>query len=188
MNWKMNHKWLALSLVASLAVTVTAWSQPPEGGPRGRGGPGRPPLGKVGGPMMKFQAGTVIPPHVREEMELTEEQSEKIEALQAEVKKKLEKILTEKQLDMFGRPPFMPGFGGPGGPPEGPGRGFEGRGRGPGGPPDFSKEGPGPRRKGAPQRREGEQVRRPGPPEDDHKPDDHQKKEQDKSEKNRDSK
>lgn len=174
----------AFMTVAMLAVGLTAWSQPPEDGPRGRGpgrpgGQGGPTQRKQGMPQSKFKVGTVIPPHVREEMELTKDQEEKIKDLEAEVKSKLEKILKKDQLEMFGRLPMMggpggPGFGGPGGPggrgPGGPGGpppgGFDGpppggRGRGPeGGPPPEARKKGGGQRKGA-------QPKRPGPPPED---------------------
>ena len=179
-----SKKWAALSAVAFLLVGMTAWSQPPEDGPRGPrgrgpggpGGPGGQPSRKQAMPQSKFKVGTVIPPHVLEEMELSKEQEEKIKDLEAEVKTKLEKILKKDQLEMFGRPPAFGGMGGPGG-PGGPG----GRGRGPGGPggpggfdgpppggPGRGPEGdfpPAAKKKGAGQRK-GAQPKRPGPPEE----------------------
>ncbi|MFM7316054.1 MAG: hypothetical protein ACKO85_11385 [Isosphaeraceae bacterium] len=179
-------KILAFMTVAVLAVGVTAWSQPPEdaprGGGRGRGpggpsGPGGPAQRKQGMPQSKFKVGTVIPPFLREEMELTKDQQEKINDLEAEVKSKLEKILKKDQLEMFNRLPMGgpggPGFGGqggrrpggPGGPGGPPGGGFDGPppggGRGPDGdfPPPAKKKGAGNQRKGA-------QPKRPGPPEE----------------------
>ena len=180
-----SKKWAALSAVAFLLVGMTAWSQPPEDGPRGPrgrgpggpGGPGGQPPRKQAMPQSKFKVGTVIPPHVLEEMELSKEQQEKIKDLEAEVKTKLEKILKKDQLEMFGRPPAFGGMGGPGfGGPGGPG----GRGRGPGGPPPGGFDGPPPggpgrgpegdfpppaKKKGGGQRK-GAQPKRPGPPEE----------------------
>jgi hypothetical protein len=180
------RKWVVLLSVTFMAVGLTAWSQPPEGGPRSRNSQEGPPAkGKQqGGPQSKFKVGTVIPPHVREELDLTPDQAKQIIDLEADVKQKLEKILTKEQLEMFGRPPFM---GGPGGPgrgfegrgPGGPGRGFEGRGpggpgrgfegRGPGGPPpgeggDFP---PPAKKKGGFQKKGGPQPKRPSPPPED---------------------
>jgi len=155
-------KVLATTFVMSL--TLTAWSQPPEGGPPriGRGGPqGKGPMGK--GPQGKgqqggrgrFQLGTVIPPQMVEELGLSAAQSKEIASIEKEVKAKLEKILTKDQLETLNRPPM----GGPGGP----GGGFGQRGRGgPGGPPD------GPDGEDAPRKnRGGNQAKKKGPPRDD---------------------
>jgi hypothetical protein len=153
-------KVLATTFVMSL--TLTAWSQPPEGGPPriGRGGPqGKGPMGK--GPQGKgqqggrgrFQLGTVIPPQMVEELGLSAAQSKEITSIEKEVKAKLEKILTKDQLETLNRPPM----GGPGGP----GGGFGQRGRGgPGGPPD------GPDGEDAPPKKKG-QAKKKGPPRDD---------------------
>ena len=86
---------------------------PPEGGMKG--GPGRGPGG--------FH---LLPPRAQEQLNLTADQQKQVAALEAEVKAKLEKILTPDQLTQLKqmRPPGRPG--GPGG--RGPG-GF-----GPGGP------------------------------------------------------
>src|SRR5437868_3444180 len=112
----------------------------PDGprGPRGPGGPGGP--GGRGGPPMP---GVVLPPPVQEMLNLTPEQRDQIQALQADVDRKLATILTDEQKQQLqemrqrgpGRGPGGPG-GGPGGPggPDGP-RGPRGPG-GPGGPPD----------------------------------------------------
>ena len=176
----------AFMTMAFMAVGLTAWSQPPEDGPRGRGpgrpggqgGPGGPAQRKQGMPQSKFKVGTVIPPHVREEMELTRDQEEKIKDLEAEVKTKIEKILKKDQLELFNRPAPFGGQGGrgPGGPggPEGRGQ----RGRGPGGPPPGGFGGPPPggrgpegdfppeaKKKGG--QRKGAQPKRPGPPPED---------------------
>jgi hypothetical protein len=96
---------------------------PPPGGPGGRGpggfggrGPGGPP-----------RPGEILPPFLRDRLELTAEQKKQLDALQKEVDAKLDKILTaaqKKQLKEM-REGFGPGGRGPGG------RG----GRGPGGPP-----------------------------------------------------
>lgn len=77
-----------------LAFVVSAEAQPPEGkGKKGLGGKGQ---GKG-----KFEIGTVIPPHVRGSLELTEEQQKQIAELEKEVRKQLEKILTEEQRRKF---------------------------------------------------------------------------------------
>lgn len=75
----------ALSLVALMAVfTACATSQPPEKDEKERKGP--PPVGKL------------FPREVAEALELSEEQRGKIADLEAEVKGKLEKILTPDQM------------------------------------------------------------------------------------------
>ena len=90
----------------------------------------------------------MIPPHVREVLQLTPEQDKQIHDLQAEVRAKLEKILTPEQrerlAEMHRRGPGGPG----GGPPDGPDRPGRGPGRGPrpprGGPPgDLDDDAPG---------------------------------------------
>ncbi|HEX3149283.1 MAG TPA: hypothetical protein VHR66_14510 [Gemmataceae bacterium] len=83
-------RYLALTfavLIVGLCV-LTASSQPPEG----KGGPG----GKKGGPP-GFELGKVLPPFVREELDLTADQEKAIAALEEEVKAKLDKILTAEQ-------------------------------------------------------------------------------------------
>ncbi len=155
-------KVLATTFVMSL--TLTAWSQPPEGGPPrgGRGGPqgkgqmgkGQQGKGQPGG-RGRFQLGSVIPPQMVEELELSPAQSKEIASIEKEVKAKLEKILTKDQLETLNRPPM----GGPGGP----GGGFGQRGRGgPGGPPG------GPDGEDAPPKKKGQgQAKKKGPPRDD---------------------
>lgn len=135
-----------------------------EGRPGGRpeGRPGQ--FGGRPGPM--FRPGMILPPFVVEQLDLSAEQQEKLEALQSEVRTQLDKILTTEQKDqlrvmaergpMMGR--MMPG-GGPGGP---------GFGRGPG---RERPEGAGPgeprrrdRNAGEPRRRDGEERARPDRP------------------------
>jgi hypothetical protein len=118
------------------------------GGPGGRGpggpdGPGGPGGRGPGGPGGRGGPGQILPPFLQQELNLTPEQTKKIEALQKEVDAKLEKILTDdqkKQLkEMRQRGPGGRGPGGPGGPggrgPGGPGGGPPPGGPG-GGPPD----------------------------------------------------
>src|ERR1035438_458446 len=83
-------------MIASLGLLAT----------RGPGGPGGP--GGQGG----FH---LLPPRAMEHLNLTEDQQKQIAALEAEVKAKLEKILTPEQLQQLKqmRPPGRPG--GPGG-------------------------------------------------------------------------
>lgn len=112
--------------VAVLSIT-TGVAQPPDGGGgRGgrRGGDGKGPPGGPGGGPPRFELGKVLPPFVREELDLTPEQEQQIAALEQQVKAKLEKILTAEQRKKIRsiRPPMPPG--GPGGdddgPPDGP--------------------------------------------------------------------
>lgn len=96
------------------------------GGPReGDFGPGR---GPRGGPP---RPGEVLPPFVREQLNLTRKQTEELDELQRMVDQRLGRILTEEQLSQLQSPPRR--GGGPGQPREGgfgpEGRGPEGRGR-----------------------------------------------------------
>ena len=81
-----------LTLAAAAMFALTAESQPPEGGKdkgqRGgqRGGPG-------GGPG-RFELGRVIPPFVKDQLNLTPDQEKQIADLEKDVKAKLSKILT----------------------------------------------------------------------------------------------
>ena len=127
-------KRLALGLLALAATAVfvmPAATQPP---PRPDHGPGGP---RPGGPGGRYQLGTVLPPFMRSQLNLTRDQEKQIAALEKEVKSRLNKILTEdqkKQLQNM-RPPRGPRPGGPR--PEGPpGEGDRPPGRpGEGGPP-----------------------------------------------------
>jgi Spy/CpxP family protein refolding chaperone len=120
----MRRLLIAGSLLTALTVLAVATSeaQPPEG-KNGKKGPPGDQNGPPGGPP-RFQLGHVLPPFVREELELTAEQEEQIEALEKQVKAKLEKILTAEQRKKLKsiRPPGPP----PGG-PEGPNGGPNGR-------------------------------------------------------------
>ncbi len=122
-------------LLALAARDAEEYQEPGPGdrGPGGPGGPGgRGGRGRFGGPP---RPGQILPPFVRERLNLTAEQRKQLDALQKEVDDKLAKILTDdqkKQLKQmqqgFGRGGFgRGGRGGRGGPPPG--------GGGPGGPP-----------------------------------------------------
>jgi hypothetical protein len=99
---------LLLGLFVCGAATFVL-SQPPDdgfgkkkGGKDGKGPPG-------------FKIGKLFPPHVRDSMDLTEEQKRKVDELEDEVREKLEKILTVDQFrraESKGPPPE-----GPDGPP-----------------------------------------------------------------------
>jgi Spy/CpxP family protein refolding chaperone len=105
---------LTLALASSLALHAQApangQNPPPQGGP---GGPG-------GG----FH---VLPRGAKEKLKLTDDQQKQISDLEAEVKSKIEKILTPEQAEQLKqmRPPGR-GQGGPGG-----GQGGQGAGKRP---------------------------------------------------------
>src|SRR5206468_4275814 len=109
----------AIAAVMGLAITAVVVAQPPGG--RGGRGEGR---GPQGGPP-PYELGKVLPPFVRDGLDLTDEQQKQLAELEKEVKEKLTKILTESQRKKIGelrpRGPGGPGGqgGGPGGPPRG---------------------------------------------------------------------
>lgn len=113
----MTRHLLNAALLAGALATATGYAQPPDrGGPGGRG-PGSPP---------RFEPGRILPPHVREQIELTKEQEKTLADLEKLVKEKMERILTDEQRKKIGQaaPPGGPpgggrGPGGPGGPPPG---------------------------------------------------------------------
>jgi EF hand len=73
-------------------TALYAKEQVPEGPGRGRGrGPGGP-----GGPPP--QSGEILPPFMRDQLNLTSDQRTQLDALQKEVTAQLEKILTQDQL------------------------------------------------------------------------------------------
>lgn len=173
-----------LALAAAAVFALTAESQPPEGRdnkdrPRGgdRRGPGGPGVPGQGGPS-RFELGKVIPPMMRDDLGLSDEQAKMIDELEKDVKERLSKILTadqKKKLESF-RPRGSGGPGGPGGDRGGPpgdrgdrrpgdrGRPPEGRDRpGRDGPPDRERR----RGDGPPPRDGGDRPERPqrdGPP------------------------
>jgi hypothetical protein len=78
---------------------------------------------------MRPQPGQILPPFLREQLNLTADQQKQLDELQKEVDAKLSKILTDEQKAQIKEMAERgPGRGGPGGP--GGDRG------GPGGPPD----------------------------------------------------
>jgi hypothetical protein len=109
----------------------------PRPGTGGPGGPGGGPGGPGGFPggfpgLPRIEPGTVLPPFLKDQLELTADQEKKLDELEKDVKAKLMKILSDdqkKKLDEMGRRgPFGPGGpggsgGGPGGGPGGPGGG-----------------------------------------------------------------
>ena len=123
---------MALALSASTGLLTAHDSnqspdaqRPPrrEGSPGGPGGPG----GQGG-----FH---LLPPRAMEQLNLTDDQKKQLADLEADVKAKVEKILTAEQLQQLKqmRPMMRPGGpggagpdggqGGPGGPPPGEGNG-----------------------------------------------------------------
>jgi hypothetical protein len=83
--------------------------------------------------------GRVLPPHLRDELDLTEEQDKQLDELEKDVKDRVLKILTadqKKKLRELRRGPGGSPPGGPGSPPEGDDR------RGPGGPPSKDRPRP----------------------------------------------
>ena len=89
-----------LGLLCFLGLSV--WSQPQDG----KGGPGKDggkdekkgPGGDKKGPPMGFEIGKVLPPHIADTLELSEEQLKQIADLEKDVKAKLTKILTAGQV------------------------------------------------------------------------------------------
>jgi len=119
---------LALAVVALNVLAQDAGGPPPagdasDGGPGG--GPGRGPGGIH-----------LLPPRAQERLKLTDDQQKQVADLEAEVKAKLEKILTPEQMEQLKqmRPPHPQGGpgGGPGG--AGPDAGAPGGGPNSGGP------------------------------------------------------
>jgi hypothetical protein len=110
----------------------------PRGGARGRGPEGRAPEGREGG--RAFRPGVILPPHLQDDLKLSDEQRREIDALQKETDSRLAKILTAEQQQQlreigvrgpgqFGPPPGgEPREGGPrdGGPRQGDSRGRRG--------------------------------------------------------------
>jgi hypothetical protein len=89
-----------LGLICFMGLSV--WSQPQDG----KGGPGKDggkdfkkgPGGDKKGPPMGFELGKVLPPHIADTLELSEDQLKQIADLEKEVKTKLTKILTAGQV------------------------------------------------------------------------------------------
>ena len=89
-----------LGLICFMGLSV--WSQPQDG----KGGPGKDggkdfkkgPGGDKKGPPMGFELGKVLPPHIADTLELSEDQLKQIADLEKDVKSKLTKILTDGQI------------------------------------------------------------------------------------------
>jgi Spy/CpxP family protein refolding chaperone len=108
------------ALILAMVLGVTAWTamaqdaggSPPAGQrPPGGEGPGAAP-GGPGGP----GGFHLLPPRAAEHLNLTDDQRKQLADLEAEVKAKIEKILTPEQLQQLKqmRPPMRPGGPGPG--------------------------------------------------------------------------
>jgi Spy/CpxP family protein refolding chaperone len=122
---------LAAFAAGAVLIGSPAMSQPPggkddKGGPGGRSGF---PCGGRGG----FKLGVVLPPFAQDQLNLTPDQKAQLSALEADVRAKLEKVLTPEQVKQLEtlRPGGPGGFGGKGGFPGGPG-GAGGKGGPPG--------------------------------------------------------
>jgi len=104
----------AIILALALSVSACYVMSQDQGGPPPPGQ--RPPGGQAG-----FH---LLPPRVREQLNLTDDQQKQVTALEAETKAKLEKILTADQMKQLQqmRPPRR-GGGGEGGGPGGDGQG-----------------------------------------------------------------
>jgi Spy/CpxP family protein refolding chaperone len=102
----------ALAAAAAALSAVAVWAQPPDGGePKGPGKKGPPP----------FEPGRVLPPFIRDGLDLTEEQQRRLGDLERDVKQRLLEILTPEQKTKLEelrrrRPPGKGGDGG--GPPK----------------------------------------------------------------------
>lgn len=138
----MKRLWTGgLALGGVLAFVVAAASQPPQRQGEIRNRDNGPPPGQHHGPPPgppgRFELGRVLPPHVRDELDLTDEQEQQVDQLEREVKDRLMEILTTEQKQKLRDLRRH----GPGGPP--PGRPPDGRldrgGRRPGGPPSGGR-------------------------------------------------
>ena len=101
-----NHDGIVTKEELNALYTKEASTRQNDGPGRGRGG-GR---GGFGGP----QAGQVIPGFMQDRLNLTDDQKQKLQALQKEVDAKLDAILSPEQRQQLKQPG---GPGGPGGPP-----------------------------------------------------------------------
>ncbi len=119
----MNKSILPLALAFGLTASLV---QAQDGGPAGAA-PQAPPPPAQNAPVDRFRV-HLLPPGGTDRLELTPAQYQQIVSLEADVKAKLEKILTPDQIRLLQRMDRRRGLGGPGRPrgPGGPG--------GPGGP------------------------------------------------------
>jgi Spy/CpxP family protein refolding chaperone len=114
-------------LITALALGVSAWSltAQDQAAPPPSAEPPPPEAGAPGSPAHHPGGFHLLPPRAQEQLNLTADQQKQVAALEAEVKAKLEQILTPEQLQQLKqmRPPGRPGGPGGGGPggPGGPG-------------------------------------------------------------------
>jgi len=158
----------AIAVSTLLTACVFATNQPPEGkGPPGGGGrKGQPGAGEKGkGGPGRFELGRLLPGPMREELGLSEEQANLIDALEKDVKERLNKILTDDQKqklnDLGRRGPMGPRFGGGDDKFKGPPPGDDNRPRGKGEP--GQRKGPPPGDDDRP-RGKGNRGEKKGPP------------------------
>jgi len=121
------------AIILTLALGVSAGNlsaQDPAGAAPPADRPPPPQGAAQGNPQQRPGGPRLLPPGAQEFLQLTAEQQKQVADLEAEVKAKLEKILTPEQLEKMKqmRPPQRPGGPGaaPGGPPRGPARGPDG--------------------------------------------------------------
>lgn len=141
-------KLIAAACVSSFiaACVLASAEQPPAGGKGPPGDRKGPPGGmKDKGRSPRFELGRVLPPPMRDELQLSDEQLNQLDALEKEVKDRLTKILTEDQKqrlnEMGQRRPDGPPRGGPDDKGKGPPPGDDDRPRGKGkkGPPNEDR-------------------------------------------------
>ncbi len=95
----MKSLWLIVAVVGLLALAgERVLSQPPQDRePRD----GRPPVRRAGPPPngrpAPWEPGKVMPPHVRRELRLSEDQNKQLAGLEKEVKERILRILSEDQ-------------------------------------------------------------------------------------------
>ncbi len=90
----MKKTWLATVALGALALCAAAAAWPPpndDGGPRKKGAPPPPP------PPPRFELGRVLPPHFRDELDLSEQQETQLDELEHEVRDRVLKLLTAEQ-------------------------------------------------------------------------------------------
>jgi hypothetical protein len=86
----MKKTWLAaLALGAALLCAASACTPPDDAPPPKKGGPPPPPP--------RFELGRVLPPHFRDELDLTEVQEAELDELEQEVRQRVLKLLSPEQ-------------------------------------------------------------------------------------------
>lgn len=110
-----------------IACLITSAAQPPEekgpsGGRKSQHGEMK---DKAGPP--RFEPGRIIPPQLRQELHLSEDQIRQLDALEKDVKEKLMKILNDEQKKQLSELAQRPPRGGPDDKDKGPPRGGDDR-------------------------------------------------------------